>query len=102
MQLTSVVSDPGRLGWGVETVGQEWEAAPSGWQLSLIPLGQFGSPRVIPPRGEGAGVSQPMIEGCSWQDGECHAGLLCGCKWLWRGQSSGKRMQVLAVGSWAR
>lgn len=36
---------------------------------------------------------QPTIEGCSWQGGECHSGLLHGCIGLWRGslQAKGRR-----------
>ena len=56
MQLPSVVSDPGRHGWGSGDRGARMGSTPSGWQLSLIPLGHFESPKVIPSRWEGAGV----------------------------------------------
>ena len=71
MQLTYVVSDPGKHRWGNGDLGQEWEGTPLRLAAEPDPLGALWEPsknthpRVFPPRDKGAGVCVHQLASAS-------------------------------------
>lgn len=54
MQLTSVVSDPGRHGWGSGDSGARMGSSPLRLAAEPDPLGAIWKPQSYPPKGGGS------------------------------------------------